>query len=104
MSFSLRTIRKFFFGGIGIIVLFLAFLYSDNNMVGFSEFKFLSGGNETDTLSFEITGGDTTGFSIKIYNKEPMNMSYRVGFVDAGVTNDSFVQKACLGQHETTKF
>ncbi len=104
MYVSRTRMRNIFLWGMGIIVLFLAFLYSDNTMVGFSEFKFLSGGNEIDTLNLEITGGDTTGFSVKIYNKEDIAMTYRLWFVDAGVTNDSFAQSGCLGQHETSQF
>jgi hypothetical protein len=41
--------------GIGMLCLFLAFSYSDQIMVGFSEFTFLSGTNEVSTLNFEIT-------------------------------------------------
>ncbi|HMS91355.1 MAG TPA: hypothetical protein PKC87_04000, partial [Candidatus Absconditabacterales bacterium] len=73
-------------------------------MVGFSEFSFLSGGNEVNTLNIEMTGGETTGFSVIVYNKETTNMSYKLGFVDAGVTNDSFAQKACLSTNEIENF
>lgn len=78
MYVSRTKICNILLGGSGITVLFLAFLYSDNNMVGFSEMKFLSGGSEVDTLSFELTGGDTTGFSLNIYNKEEIDMTYRL--------------------------
>lgn len=100
MYLSRTKIRNILLGGIGIIALSLAFLYSDNTMVGFSEFKFLSGADEVDTFNIEITWGDTSSFSVKIYNKENIDMTYRLWFVDAGVTNDSFAQKACLSPNE----
>ena len=99
-----HKIFKIIAWGIGTIVLFLSFLYADMNMVGFSEFKFLSWGNEISNVNFEMTWGDTTWFSLIIYNKEPIAMTYKIGFVDAGTTNESFAQKACLGQHETSQF
>lgn len=104
MYLSRKRIRNIFVWGIGIVFLFLAFLYSDYSMVGFSDFKFLSGSTEVDTLHIELTWGDTTGFSVIIYNKEETGMEYRVWFVDAGITNDAFAQAACLGQHETSQF
>ena len=55
-------------------------------------------------MQIEITWWDTTGFSVVIYNYEDTGMNYRLWFVDAWVTNDSFAQKACLGQYETTQF
>jgi hypothetical protein len=70
-------------------------------MVGFSEFAFLSGTSELKTLALEVTWGDTHTFSVIIYNKENIDMNYRLWFVDAGVTNDWFSQPACLGQNET---
>lgn len=87
-----------------MLCLFLAFSYSDQIMVGFSEFTFLSGTNEVSTLNFEITWGDTTGFSVIIYNKEDISMMYKLWFVDAGITNDAFAQKACLSTNETGNF
>ncbi|MFA7298568.1 MAG: hypothetical protein WC010_02880 [Candidatus Absconditabacterales bacterium] len=69
-------------------------------MVGFSEFNFLSGTNETDTLNITTTGGDTVNFTVVITNKEPTSMTYRLGFVDAGVTNDTFAQRTCLSTNE----
>lgn len=97
-------IRNILFGGMGMLFLFLAFSYSDKIMVGFSEFSFLSGTNEVDTLNFEITWGETTGFSVVIYNKEATGMVYKLWFVDAWITNDSFAQKACLSTNETGSF
>ena len=73
-------------------------------MVGFSEFSFLSGGNEVNTLNIEMTWGETTWFSVIVYNKETTNMSYKLWFVDAWVTNDSFAQKACLSTNEIENF
>lgn len=104
MYLSLRNIRKILIGGIAISSISLAFLYSDNIMVGFSDFSFLSGTTEINSLSIELTGGDTTGFSVIIYNKEYTGMTYRLWFVDAGLTNDSLAQKACFGQNETSAF
>ena len=100
MRLSARTIRSLLLGGIGIPVLFLSFLYSDNTMVGFSEFNFLSGTDEVNTLSIITTGGDTTNFSVIITNKEPTSMTYKLWFVDAGITNDSFAQRTCLSPNE----
>jgi len=104
MCFWRKSMRNILLWGIGILFLFLAFLYSDSTMVGFSDFKFLSWGDEVTTLYFEMTWWDTTGFSVIIYNKEDINMTYHLWFVDAGITNDSFAQKTCLGQHETSQF
>jgi len=73
-------------------------------MVGFSDFAFLSGSSESKTINFEITWGDTTNFSVIIYNKEKTSMEYRLWFVDAWITNDWFAQAACLGQNETENF
>ena len=69
-------------------------------MVGFSEFSFLSGTEETETLYITTTWGDTTNFSVIIYNKEDIDMTYRLWFVDAWMTNDSFAQKACFSPNE----
>ncbi|EKD24982.1 MAG: hypothetical protein ACD_80C00142G0024 [uncultured bacterium (gcode 4)] len=104
MYLSSRRIRNLTLCGIGIPLLFLAFLYSNDVMVGFSEFAFLSGGNEVNTLSLEVTGGDTTGFSVKIYNTENISMTYKLWFVDASVTNDWFAQWACLSINQTGNF
>lgn len=104
MYLSLTNIRNILLWGIGIFFLFLAFLYSDNTMVGFSDFKFLSGGDEVNSLNFEITGWDTTWLSVIIYNKEDITMVYKLWFFDAWITNDSFAQKTCLGQNDTTAF
>lgn len=73
-------------------------------MVGFSDFRFLSGTTEVDSLNIEMTWWDTTGFSVVIYNKESSGMTYRLWFVDAWMTNDSFALKTCLGQNETSQF
>ena len=99
-----RRIRNLILSGIGIPLLFVAFLYSNNVMVGFSEFAFLSGGNEVNMLNLEVTWGDTTGFSVKIYNTENISITYKLWFVDASVTNDWFAQGACLGTNQTGNF
>ena len=104
MCLSRSRLRNIFFGGIGIVVLFLAFLYSDSVMVGFSDFSFLSGSNETTSLSLEMSGGYTSNFSVKIYNKENISMTYRLWFVDAWITSDPLAQKACLSPNETWDF
>ena len=99
-----KKIRNSLLWGSWVLLLFLAFLFSDNTMVGFSDFRFLSGAAEVDTLHIEMTWWDTTGFSVIIYNKENTAMTYRLWFVDAGVTHDSFALKTCLGQNEITQF
>ena len=86
--------------GIGTIFLFLSFLYSDYNMVGFSEFAFLSGTTETGTLNIIATWGYTTNFTVIVYNKEDVSKTYKLWFVDAGITNDSFAQRTCLSPNE----
>jgi len=73
-------------------------------MVGFSEFAFLSGTEQTNTVSFEITWGFTTGFTIAIYNKELMDMTYKLGFVDGFITTDGFNHTGCLSPHEQQEF
>ena len=100
MYLSQRNIRNTLFGIVGITFLFLSFLFSDNTMVGFSEFNFLSGTNETDTLNITTTWWDTVNFTVVITNKEPTSMTYRLWFVDAGVTNDTFAQRTCLSTNE----
>lgn len=70
-------------------------------MIGFSDFNFLSGTEETNMMSFEITGWFTTGFTVVVQNKEDISMTYKLWFVDASVTNDSFAKKTCLNQNET---
>lgn len=104
MSVSRSDIRNIALWVLGIFFFFLAFSYSDKIMVGFSEFSFLSWTNEVDALNFEITWGNTTGFSVIVYNKENINMKYKLWFVDAGATNDSFAQPACLSSNETEIF
>jgi len=100
-----RRIRNLILGWwTGIFFFFLSFLYADNNMVGFSEFMFLSWGIEVDTLHLTMTGGDTTGLSVTIYNKEDISMTYKLWFVDAWITNDLFAQKACLSDNEIWSF
>lgn len=104
MYLSRSRISNILFGWIGIFFLFLAFSYSDKIMVGFSEFTFLSWTHEVSSLNFEITWGDTTGFSVIIYNRENTGMTYKLWFVDAGKTNDAFAQPACLSTNETWNF
>ena len=97
-----RRIRHLILGwSIGILFFFLSFLYSDYNMVGFSDLNFLSGTNEIPILPIVATWWDTTNFSIIIYNKEYIAKTYKLWFVDAGITNDSFAQKTCLSPNET---
>jgi hypothetical protein len=55
MYLSRSTIRNTLLGIIGIFFLFLAFSYSDESMVGFSDFMFISGANQLANLSFEVT-------------------------------------------------
>lgn len=55
MYISRIKIRKILLSGSRILLLFLAFLYSDNTMIGFSEFGFLSGNEQINTVSFDIT-------------------------------------------------
>lgn len=104
MYLSLSNIRHILIGLLGMMFLSLAFLYSDFTKVGFSDFTFLSGTNETNSLSIEITWGDTRTFSVIIYNKEDTDMTYRLWFVDAGITNDLAANKACLSPNETGNF
>ncbi|MFZ2150974.1 MAG: hypothetical protein WAZ12_03345 [Candidatus Absconditicoccaceae bacterium] len=77
---------------------------SDNTMVGYSDSKFLYGGNEIDTVNFEISGGVQTGFAIKIYNKENISMTYSLGSVDAQRTSDVLDKKTCLSEDEISQF
>jgi len=51
-------------------------------------------------VSFDITWGFTTGFTVLVQNKEDINMTYKLWFVDAGITNDSFARKTCLSENE----
>lgn len=104
MRWLWNRIRLMLLGGSTFLLLFFAFMFSDNNMVGFSEFYFLSGTDEVPTLHIELTWGDTTWFSVIIYNKEDISMTYKLWFVDAGITNDSFSQPACLSPNETSVF
>ena len=104
MYSSRSTLRNILLWCLGIFFLSLAFLYSDFTMVGFSDFKFLSGTTEVNTLSLEMTWWNTTWFSVIIYNKESVAKTYKLWFVDAGVTNDSLAQKACLSVNETGNF
>ncbi len=97
-------IRHILLGIVETFLLCLAFLYSDNIMVWFSDFSFLSGTTESKTLHIEITWGDTRLFSVIIYNLEDISMTYKLWFVDAGITNDSFAQKACLWQNDIWNF
>jgi len=101
---SLSRIRNIVLWLTGTVALFLAFLYSDQVMVGFSEFAFLSGTEQISTVSFEITGGFTTWFTVYVENKEQTDMTYRLGFVDAGRTNDTFDQKTCLSPNQNQNF
>jgi hypothetical protein len=77
---------------------------SDNVMVGFSDSKFLYWWSEEDTISFTISWWVETWFSIKVYNKEDISMTYKLWSVDAGTTNDSFNDKTCLGENQTWVF
>ncbi len=100
MYISRIKIRKILLSGSRILLLFLAFLYSDNTMIGFSEFGFLSGNEQINTVSFDITWGFTTGFTIIIENKEQTWITYKLEFVDASITNDSFTNKTCLSPNQ----
>jgi hypothetical protein len=55
MHISRSKIRNISLAVMGILFTSLAFLYSDNVMVGYSDFAFLSGTNEVKTLSLEVT-------------------------------------------------
>ncbi len=104
MRITGSVLRKIGPGCIALICIFAAFLYSDNVMVGYSDFAFLSGSNEVKNLSLEATWGDTYDFSVIITNNEDIAMDYKLWFVDAWTTNDAFAQPACLGQNETSTF
>lgn len=91
-----RRVSTSLFTLIGILFMFLSFSYSDSTMIGFTEFMFLSGSNETQNVTFETTWWDTVEFSTIIYNKEDISMTYKLWFVDAWVTNDTLEQKTCL--------
>lgn len=100
MSLSRIRIRNILLWLTGIVAFFWAFLYSDQVMIGFSEFSFLSWSEEIQMVSFDITWGFTTGLTVLVQNKEDINMTYKLWFVDAGVTNDSFSRKTCLSENE----
>ena len=55
MHMSRSKIRNISLAAVGIFFTSLAFLYSDNVMVGYSEFAFLSGATEMKTLQLEVT-------------------------------------------------
>lgn len=73
-------------------------------MVWYSDSKFLYSWNEIDTISFEISWWVQTWITIKIYNKEDKDMTYKLWWVDASKTNDGFNNKACLSEKETSVF
>lgn len=104
MYISRRRIRNILFWTVGTMLLFWAFLYSDQIMIGFSEFNFLSGTQEVQMVSFEITWGFMTGFTVVVQNKEDISMTYKLWFVDATITNDSFAQKTCLSPNQNETF
>jgi len=104
MYLSWTKLRNIFLGGSTMLLFFLAFLFSDQVMIGFSEFAFLSGTEQTSTVSFEITWGFTTGFTIAIYNKELTDITYKLGFVDGFITTDGFNHTGCLSPHEQQEF
>ncbi len=103
MHLSWKKMRNISFWGIGILSLFLFFSYSDNTMIGFSDYSILSWSQEVATLNLEITWGDTTGFTVIIYNKETISMTYRLWFVDGFTTTDWFNHKTCLSPQENQK-
>ena len=94
------TIAQMFLWWVTILFLFFAFLYSDNTMVGFSEFSFLSGNIPTNTITFTISWGQTTWFSLMITNKESINMTYKLWFVDWYTTTDWLNHQTCLSENQ----
>jgi hypothetical protein len=77
---------------------------SDNTMVWYSDSKFLYSWTEVDIINFELSWWIQTWFTIKIYNKENISMTYKLWSVDAGKTNDSMQYNTCLSENETWIF
>ena len=59
--------------------------------------------DQWDSLAMEITWGDTKLFSIMVYNKEPIAMTYKLWFVDGAITSDAFSHKVCLSTLQDTQ-
>ena len=104
MHWLWNKIRLMLLGGSTVLLLFFSFIFSDTIMVGFSEFAFLSWTEQIHNISFGITWGFTKGFIVSIENKEQTPMTYKLGFVDADITNDSFTKKTCLSPNERQNF
>ena len=73
-------------------------------MVWYSDSKFLYSWNEVSKISFEISWWVQTWITIKIYNKENIDMTYKLWSVDASKTNDSLNRNACLSENNTSIF
>lgn len=104
MHLWIQDIRKKIASGIVIFLFLFAFLRSDNVFVGFSDFKFLSWSEEMDTLHLQLSWWETREFSVILYNKEDIDKTYKLWFVDVGTTNDALAQAACLWPNEISTF
>lgn len=84
--------------------MFWYMVFSNEVNTRYTEFYFISGGNNYDTITVNLTGWETWTVVYGLDNKSTENFWLKMSFVDADVTDDGNNLKVCLSENETENF